>query len=80
MTRQDNRRGSMPFRGVIALVPIIACSSALLGCQKTLFSPREGRSQFDRYDMSRDQHAQQFVEDEFGRRTPNLRGRLGQRN
>lgn len=80
MTRQSSRRGAVPIRGVLALVPIIACSTPLCGCQKTLFSPREGRSQFDRYDMSRDQHAPQFVEDEFGRRTPNLRGRLGQRN
>lgn len=80
MTRQTTHRGAVPLRGVVALVTIVLSSIPMLGCQKTLFSPREGRSQFDSYDMSRDQHAPQFVEDEFGRRTPNLRGRLGQRN
>lgn len=46
------------------------------GCHKPLFSERDQRSQYDRYDKSRDQFAQQYVEDEFGRREPNLWGRL----
>lgn len=48
----------------------------LAGCHQPLFSERDERSQFDRYDKSRDQFAQQYVEDEFGRREPNLWGRL----
>lgn len=70
---RDRRPALMIFGALIVSAPFLA------GCQKTLFSPREGRSQFDNYDMSRGQHPPQFVEDEFGRRTPNLRGRLGQR-
>ncbi len=70
---RDPRPALMLIGAVILFTPLLS------GCQKTLFSPREGRSQFDNYDMSRGQHPPQYVEDEFGRRTPNLRGRLGER-
>lgn len=47
------------------------------GCKsKPLLSPDYERSQFDRYDRVRDQYAAQYVFDEFGRRRPNLSGRL----
>lgn len=46
---------------------------------KPLLSPDRERSQFDRYDRVRDQYAAQYVFDEFGRRRPNLSGRLLQR-
>ena len=46
------------------------------GCQKTALRPDDNRSQFDRYNQSRNQRAQPFLEDEFGRRTPNLSERL----
>jgi len=46
------------------------------GCQKTALRPDDTRSQFDRYDRSRNQRAEPFLEDEFGRRTPNLSERL----
>jgi len=49
---------------------------ALAGCEKPLLSPDEDRSPFDRYDTVRNQHADQYVMDEFGRRRPNLRERL----
>ncbi len=57
----------------------IACAAVALtlgGCQKPLFSPKDERTQFDRYDRSRGQFAPQYVEDEFGRKEPNLFGRL----
>ncbi|MEO1130677.1 MAG: hypothetical protein AAFX05_13370 [Planctomycetota bacterium] len=70
-----NRR-STPWRvGTLAAVLLLACAAGW-GCNKPLFSPREERSQFDRYDRSRNQYAPQFVEDEFGRQEPNLKGRL----
>jgi hypothetical protein len=47
-----------------------------LGCSKPLLSPAEVRSQYDRYDRVRAEYAQQYVEDEFGRKKPNIRGRL----
>lgn len=56
-----------------ALLCALACAS---GCTKPLLSPAEARSPFDRYDAVRQQYASQFVEDEYGRRQPNLRARL----
>ncbi len=46
------------------------------GCSKPLFSPKEERSPFDRFNEVRNQQVPQTVEDEFGRRRPNLRARL----
>lgn len=46
------------------------------GCLDPLLSPDEPRSQYSRYDLVRGQFAPQYIEDEFGRRQPNLRGRL----
>lgn len=49
---------------------------AIGGCQKALFSPDEERSPYDRYDSIRGQRAPTYNEDEYGRRKPNVRGRL----
>lgn len=57
-------------------IAIAAASALLAGCQKTAIRPDDNRSQFDRYDQSRSQRAQPYLEDEFGRRTPNLKERL----
>ena len=53
-------------------VAVLVCGA----CQRTALRPKDDRSQFDRYDQSRNQKAQPFLEDEFGRRTPNLKARL----
>ncbi len=58
---------------------VIVGAAALAGCSRPLLSPKDERSQYDRYDRARSQYAQQFKEDEYGRRTPNLRGRLSQK-
>ena len=50
--------------------------AALGGCTKPLLAPTETRSPFDRYDNVRGNYAPQYTEDKFGRREPNLRGRL----
>jgi hypothetical protein len=50
--------------------------ASLSGCNTTPFAPREPRTQYDRYDQVRNQLAEPYVFDEFGRRRPNLRGRL----
>lgn len=52
----------------------------LSGCAKPLLSPDEPRTQFDRYDAARNQQAEQYQMDEWGRRRPNLRERLLPRN
>ncbi|MFG0292667.1 MAG: hypothetical protein ACF8MJ_05885 [Phycisphaerales bacterium JB050] len=64
-------------RGVRAMgVLCLVAGLALGGCGKALFPETEPRTQFDRYDRSRDEYAPTYIEDEFGRRQPNLTGRL----
>jgi len=46
------------------------------GCAKTALRPDDVRSPYDRYEQTRGQRAEPYLQDEFGRRTPNLRGRL----
>jgi hypothetical protein len=53
-----------------------AALAALVGCQKPLFPANKPRTQFDRFDEVRNQSAPQYVQDEFGRRRPNIKGRL----
>ena len=62
-----------------ALGCFAACALAAGGCARPLLSPDDQRSPFDRYDNLRNQFAQQYVEDEFGRQRPNLRARLAPR-
>jgi hypothetical protein len=57
-------------------VAAITAICTLQGCESPLLTPDEDRSPFDRYDGIRNQRAAPFVEDEFGVRRPNLRGRL----
>ena len=47
-----------------------------LGCSRPLLGPTDERSPFDRYDNVRGRYAPQYIENEYGRREPNLRGRL----
>jgi|GEM_PF-2542370 len=59
---------------MLAIALLALCTQA--ACQKTLLHKDDPRSPFDRYNQTRSQHAPPFLEDEFGRRTPNLRDRL----
>lgn len=61
-----------------AIVAVILAAGALAppGCVRPLLSDRDERSQYARYDQLRNQNAEQFRYDEFGRRKPNLRARL----
>lgn len=52
------------------------CVLVMSGCSQPMLAPTDVRSPFDRYDAVRSQHAQQYVEDKYGRRQPNLRARL----
>lgn len=58
---------------IAVLTPTVLMS---LGCQKALFSPKDDRTQYDRYRRARSDVAPPYIEDEYGRRTPNLRERL----
>lgn len=60
-------------------LPLLA-AAASSGCGQALFSPSEYRTQFDRFDATRGQFAEQYVEDAYGRRRPNLRGRMAPRD
>ena len=62
---------------ILAAVVGMFAVGGLTGCSDPLLSPKDERSPFDRYDAVRNQHAPQYIEDKFGRRQPNLRGRLG---
>lgn len=63
-----------PGAALLALAALVAGAG---GCGKPLLSAEEQRSQFDRYDDIRNQYAPQYITDEYGQRTPNLRARLG---
>lgn len=79
LSGSDHRQHSLPLGrglGVVAAIGAVIAISAFGGCQKTALRPDDTRSQFDRYDQARNQSAQPFLEDEFGRRTPNLSERL----
>lgn len=71
------RRSNCAAGLALALVLTAGLAGA---CAKPLFNPEDDRSQYDRYDSIRANYAQQFVEDEFGRRQPNLRARLTPRD
>lgn len=61
----------------VVLTVAIAASVLLVGgCQKSLFAPEDERSPYDRYDAIRAQRATPYLENEFGQKKPNLRGRL----
>jgi hypothetical protein len=60
----------------IALAALVFSGLSLAGCQKPLLSPTDERSPYDRYDAARNQAADQYVYDEYGRRRPNLKERL----
>lgn len=55
---------------------LLVAACGLSGCTKPLFPTGEPRTQYDRYDLVRNQYAPQYTMDEFGRRRPNLRARL----
>ncbi|GAB4386113.1 MAG: hypothetical protein Kow0022_14260 [Phycisphaerales bacterium] len=59
-----------------AAIGLAAVLVGAAGCRAPLLVNGEERSQFDRYDRVRDQAPSPYFVDEYGRRRPNLRGRL----
>jgi len=49
---------------------------AAAGCARNPLRPDDQRTPFDRYHQARNTQPEPFLEDEFGRRRPNLRARL----
>ncbi|MEO1007885.1 MAG: hypothetical protein AAFX79_04920 [Planctomycetota bacterium] len=60
-------------------VAVVVASAAVAGCRDPLVSGSQIRSPFQRYDRIRNQDAEAFVRDEFGRQRPNIAGRLAPR-
>ncbi|MFU8829785.1 MAG: hypothetical protein ACNA8P_10185 [Phycisphaerales bacterium] len=78
MNGRISRHGG-PMLRLCVLVGACSAMGAFGGCQKALFPQDAPRTQFDRYDRSRDAFAPPYIEDEFGRQRPNLQGRLSPR-
>jgi hypothetical protein len=79
MNSATSRNSNSHSRRLLLSIAGVACIASLLGpggCAKPLLSPNEPRSQYDRYDAIRAQRSPSFEYDEFGRKRPNLRGRL----
>lgn len=85
----SDRAALLPVLGMLGVssgvsVVVLACVlggatlGGLNGCAKPLLSPRESRTQYDNYRRSRNEYAPQYITDEWGVNTPNLRGRLVQ--
>lgn len=60
-------------------IALLVFAGALPACSKPLLSPEDERTPFDRFDALRAQYSPQYIEDEYGRQQPNLRGRLAPR-
>ena len=74
MTRRRTIIGVSIMLAELAFWIGLSCAS---GCSKPLLAPTDERTPFDRYDNVRGRYAPQYIENEYGRREPNLRGRLG---
>jgi hypothetical protein len=68
------------LRFILKLFALMIASTLLTGCGKVLLSQKDERSQYDRYDRVRNDYAQQYVTDEYGRQLPNVRARLKPRD
>lgn len=58
---------------------LLLCGLMAFGCRDPLITDTQQRSPFQQYDRVRNQDADPFVLDEFGRRRPNLTDRLSPR-
>jgi len=65
------------IRSALALALLAGGGMLVAGCATPLFPRDQARSQYESYDAVRNQAAPRYRFDEFGRSTPNLRGRLG---
>lgn len=68
-------RSSRRFR-LVAAAGLLGICLGSAGCTKAIFRQGDPRTQYDRYDSSRNQFVPDYIADEYGRLEPNLRGRL----
>lgn len=73
----DQRNRHHPTgRSLIRIAAMLGVTVLLGACAPPLLSPDEPRSPFDRYDAVRNQRADQYIFDDYGRRRPDLKRRL----
>ncbi len=70
---------SKPAARVLALSLLVVSAAMFAGCRDPLITENQIRSPFHRYDRVRNQDADTFVRDEFGRPRPNVAARLAPR-
>jgi len=78
MTRPTRtiRSAWMPWRWVRVLGAAWLVLGLASSCARSPLRPDDDRTPFDRYHRARNTQPEPFIEDEFGRRRPNLRERL----
>jgi hypothetical protein len=67
------------FAGVVRpvlLTLVLGFAGSLSACRQPPLRASDPRSQFDHYDLTRNEHEPAYWFDEYGRRQPNLKGRL----
>ena len=74
-TKTGTRRARWTRPLLAITLGVLACGG-LNACKRSALRPDDERTQFSRYDRTRNADSAPFIEDEFGRRTPNLRARL----
>lgn len=74
-TRTKDGSAGVSARTALIALGLIACLG-ITACKRTALRNDDERTQFSRYDRTRNADSAPFIEDEFGRRTPNLRARL----
>lgn len=70
----EGSSGALARAGQLALAVLVV--AALGACKRSALRNDDDRTQFSQYDRTRNVDSAPFIEDEFGRRTPNLRARL----
>ena len=73
--RTKDGSAGVSAQSVMIALGLFACLS-ITACKRTALRNDDERTQFSRYDRTRNADSAPFIEDEFGRRTPNLRARL----
>jgi len=76
MRKREWRRLDHGKLSCLAVLLAVVCLPPLAGCQDPLITEDQIRSPFHRYDRVRNQDADTFVRDEFGRARPNVAARL----
>lgn len=77
---RENDPGALRLVRAVVSLGLLGAILAGGGCVKSVFRQGDPRTQYDRYDASRNQFVPDYISDEYGRLEPNLRGRLLEKN